>query len=163
MFAGSEEHDFDAESGDDIMVQGESVMRNEGMFGFDWAIYKGVELAADADLRIPIFTTEQADILRNRFDKVEALSGWDLNDTLRGDDRAFGAIRAGRRGRRQRGVFFNDGLDQAGIDRIAGLRPDRSGRRRPASSRRQHPARRRRQSTCCRATAATTSSTATAG
>ncbi|MFX5854738.1 hypothetical protein ABTE41_19475, partial [Acinetobacter baumannii] len=37
MFAGENENDFDAESGDDIMVQGESVMRNEGMFGFDWA------------------------------------------------------------------------------------------------------------------------------
>ena len=70
MFAGSDEHDHDAESGDDIMVQGESVVRNEGMFGFDWAIYKGVSRAADADMSIPIFTTVQADILRNRFDKV---------------------------------------------------------------------------------------------
>ncbi|MET0707798.1 MAG: peroxidase family protein, partial [Tardiphaga sp.] len=65
MFAGSDEHDFDAESGDDIMVQGESVMRNEGMFGFDWAIFKGMTLDGYADMNIPIFTTEQADILRN--------------------------------------------------------------------------------------------------
>lgn len=83
MFAGSEEHDFDAESGDDIMVQGESVMRNEGMFGFDWVSYQGAQFNADADMRIRIFTTEEADILRNRFDKVEALSGGDGNDTLR--------------------------------------------------------------------------------
>ncbi len=41
------------------MVQGESVMRNEGMFGFDWAIYKGNDRDADADMRIPIFTTER--------------------------------------------------------------------------------------------------------
>ena len=89
MFAGTDEHDFDAESGDDIMVQGESVMRNEGMFGFDWAIFKGVAVAGYADMRIPIFTTEQQDILRNRFDKVEALSGWENDDTLIGDDRVF--------------------------------------------------------------------------
>src|SRR3546814_10016595 len=30
LLAGPNENDFDAESGDDIMVQGESVMRNEG-------------------------------------------------------------------------------------------------------------------------------------
>ena len=32
------------------MVQGESVMRNEGMLGFDWAIHKGNTEAADSDL-----------------------------------------------------------------------------------------------------------------
>ena len=122
MFAGSDEHDFDAESGDDIMVQGESVMRNEGMFGFDWVTYKGVSVAANADMRIRIFTTDEQDILRNRFDKVEALSGWNLNDTLTGDDRISSAllgdieVDAG-----VEGIFFNDGLDQAGIDRITGL------------------------------------------
>ncbi|MET0221223.1 MAG: peroxidase family protein, partial [Tardiphaga sp.] len=121
MFAGSDEHDFDAESGDDIMVQGESVMRNEGMFGFDWAIFKGMNLDGYADMNIPIFTTEQADILRNRFDKVEALSGWDHNDTLIGDGRVFGDIAPGATVGTTEGVFFNDGLDQAGIDRIEGL------------------------------------------
>jgi Ca2+-binding RTX toxin-like protein len=124
MFAGSDEHDFDAESGDDIMVQGESVMRNEGMFGFDWAIFKGVQREAYADMRIPIFTTEEQDILRNRFDKTEALSGWTFDDTLIGDDRVAPGlgdteVAAGVGG--TEGVFFNDGLDQAGIDRIAGL------------------------------------------
>ncbi|MDO9442132.1 MAG: peroxidase family protein [Beijerinckiaceae bacterium] len=121
MFAGSDEHDFDAESGDDIMVQGESVIRNEGMFGFDWGIFKGMATDGYADLGIPIFTTEQADILRNRFDKVEALSGWDKNDTLIGDDRIFEAASPGATVGATEGVFFNDGLDQAGIDRIAGL------------------------------------------
>ncbi len=117
MFAGSDEHDFDAESGDDIMVQGESVMRNEGMFGFDWSIFKGMALDGYADLRIKIFTTEQQDILRNRYDKVEALSGWDNNDTLIGDDR----VATGLAGGVIENEFFNDGLDQDGIDRIAGL------------------------------------------
>lgn len=117
MFAGTDEHDFDAESGDDIMVQGESVMRNEGMFGFDWSIFKGNALDGYADLRIKIFTTTEADILRNRFDKVEALSGWRNNDTLIGDDRVANGLAGGV----AEAEFFNDGLDQAGIDRIAGL------------------------------------------
>ena len=60
LIAGQDENDFDAESGDDIMVQGESVMRNEGMFGFDWAIYKGVSFGANADMRVPIFTSDPA-------------------------------------------------------------------------------------------------------
>ena len=122
MFAGNDEHDFDAESGDDIMVQGESVVRNEGMFGFDWAIYKGVSVAADADLRVPIFTTEQADILRNRFDKTEALSGWNKDDTLRGDDRVADPSGGPVITAANEGVFFNDELTQAGVDRITGLR-----------------------------------------
>ncbi len=87
MFAGSNEQDFDAEAGDDIMVQGESVMRNEGMAGFDWAIFKGANIDGYADMRIKIFTNVEEDILRNRFDRTEALSGWDGNDTLIGDDR----------------------------------------------------------------------------
>lgn len=121
MFAGTEEHDFDAESGDDIMVQGESVMRNEGMFGFDWAIYKGVGFGADADLRVPIFTTEQADILRNRFDKTEALSGWEHDDILRGDDRVQGAPNTAAGVGGAEGVFFNDGIDAEGLARIDGF------------------------------------------
>ncbi|WP_138933513.1 peroxidase family protein [Roseovarius arcticus] len=116
MFAGTDEHDFDAESGDDIMIQGASVMRNEGMFGFDWAAFKGMALDAYADMRIKIFTTDEQDILRNRFDKVEALSGWDHNDTLIGDDRV-----APGTGEADENALTNDGLDQEGIDRIDGL------------------------------------------
>src|SRR3546814_17440351 len=69
------------------MVQGESVMRNEGMHGFDWAIHKGNPLAADSDMRIPIFTTVADDILRDRFDQTEGLSGLIHNAVLRRDDR----------------------------------------------------------------------------
>ncbi|BBI60872.1 hypothetical protein HSBAA_21780 [Vreelandella sulfidaeris] len=116
MFAGANENDFDAESGDDIMVQGESVMRNEGMFGFDWAIHKGSAVAADSDMAIPIFTTIEDDILRDRFDQVEGLSGWIHNDVLRGDDRGSSE---------EIEVEFNldnHGLTQAGVNRIDGLR-----------------------------------------
>lgn len=124
MFAGSEEHDFDAESGDDIMVQGPSVMRSEGMFGFDWAIHKGNTENADSDLTKPIFTTDAADILRDRFDAVEALSGWERDDKLWGDDRGGdadggtgGPVLAGAEG-----TMVNHELTQAGVDRISGLR-----------------------------------------
>jgi Ca2+-binding RTX toxin-like protein len=129
MFAGENENDFDAESGDDIMVQGESVMRNEGMWGYDWAIYKGSTKSADADLLRPIFTTDQQDILRNRFDAVEGLSGYDQNDLLKGDNRSTAfpteadpeaepdANLAGAEN-----TMVKHHLSQAGIDRIAGLR-----------------------------------------
>jgi Ca2+-binding RTX toxin-like protein len=116
LFAGENENDFDAESGDDIMVQGESVMRNEGMYGFDWAIHKGNRIAADSDMRIPIFTTVADDILRDRFDQTEALSGWKYNDILKGDDRGS-----------QEEIeteldMTNHELTQAGVNRIDGLR-----------------------------------------
>ncbi|MGB3166884.1 MAG: peroxidase family protein, partial [Alteraurantiacibacter sp.] len=114
MFAGGDEHDFDAESGDDIMVQGESVMRNEGMLGFDWASFQGSRLNGEADLTVKIFPTDAADVLRNRFDATEALSGGNKNDILRGDDRGDPAG----------GELTMEGheLTQAGVDRIHGLR-----------------------------------------
>lgn len=125
MFAGSEEHDFDAESGDDIMVQGASVMRNEGMLGFDWSIHKGNAEAADSDLLVPIFTTDQADILRDRFDAVEALSGWDKNDVLRGDNRGDAGDGGAEPGTGLAGAentMVGHELTHGGIDRINGLR-----------------------------------------
>ena len=120
MFAGQNEQDFDAESGDDIMVQGESVMRNEGMSGYDWAIHKGSTEAADSDLARPIFTTDQQDILRDRFDQVEALSGWDKNDVLKGDSRTNPPGGEGAPG--AEGSLAGNELTHAGVDRIAGLR-----------------------------------------
>ncbi|WP_198374401.1 peroxidase family protein [Neoroseomonas rubea] len=120
MFAGQNENDFDAESGDDIMVQGESVMRSEGMWGYDWASHKGFSRGADADLTVPIFTTDQAETLRNRFDQVEALSGSNFADVLRGDSRSSqnapevpGAVES---------QMLNNELTQAGVNRIDGLR-----------------------------------------
>ncbi len=84
---------------------------------------------ADADLTKPIFTTDQQDILRNRFDAVEGLSGYKQNDVLLGDNRATafpstpdpeaepGANLAGAEN-----TMIKHHLSQAGIDRIAGLR-----------------------------------------
>jgi hypothetical protein len=126
MFAGQTSTTFDAESGDDIMVQGESVMRNEGMFGYDWSIYKGSGKAADADLLTPIFTTNEQDILRNRFDQVEALSGWDKNDVLRGDNRGDPNAETGPvAGANVDFTFKYNELDESGIARNRRSEPDR--------------------------------------
>ena len=76
--------DYDAESGDDIMFQGVGIQRSNGMAGFDWAIHKGDEVAANSDLGIPIFATQEDFILRDRFDLVEGLSGWKFDDVLTG-------------------------------------------------------------------------------
>jgi Animal haem peroxidase/RTX calcium-binding nonapeptide repeat (4 copies)/Cadherin domain len=76
--------DYDGESGDDIMVEGAGIQRNNGMFGFDWGIHKNDVAAANSDLGIPIFATQLPFTLRDRFDSVEGLSGWDKDDTLTG-------------------------------------------------------------------------------
>ena len=76
--------DYDAEAGDDIMVQGVGIQRSNGMAGFDWAIHKGDPVAVNSDLGIPIFANQEAFILRDRFDLVEGLSGWQFDDVLTG-------------------------------------------------------------------------------
>ncbi len=122
MFGGPNEQDFDAESGDDIMVQGESVYRNEGMFGFDWVTHKDVRFAADVDLLRPIFTTDQEDILRDRYDQVEAASGWNFNDIIKGDNRTGTEVDIpGAPGANEQ-TMLNHELTQEGINRITGLR-----------------------------------------
>jgi Ca2+-binding RTX toxin-like protein len=83
--------DYDGESGDDIMVQGTGIQRNNGMLGFDWGIHKGDPVAANSDLGIPIFATQPQLILRDRFDSVEALSGWKFDDVLIGTNAPTGA------------------------------------------------------------------------
>jgi Ca2+-binding RTX toxin-like protein len=102
--------DYDGENGDDIMVQGAGIQRNNGMDGFDWAIHKGDANGADSDLGIRVFDARQALILRDRFDSVEGLSGWKHDDILTGANKLL------------LGEGFSDALTQAGVDRIAGLR-----------------------------------------
>ena len=90
--------DYDGESGDDIMVQGTGIQRNNGMLGFDWAIHKGDPVAANSDLGIPIFGQQAPFILRDRFDSVEGLSGWKFDDVLVGTIRPTGAAGDGAGG-----------------------------------------------------------------
>ena len=86
------DNDYDAESGDDIMFQGPGIQRNNGMAGFDWAIHKGNTEAADSDMTITIFENQQNNILRDRFDLVEGLSGWMHDDMLIGREEVMGAL-----------------------------------------------------------------------
>jgi hypothetical protein len=110
------DQDYDLESGDDIALSGIGIQRFEGMFGFDWASAKYDVAGVNWDLMTPVFTTDPADILRDRFDLMEGMSGWKYNDRMTGDNRGTAA-----------GVldpildFDNHVLTQEGIDRIAGL------------------------------------------
>lgn len=88
------DNDYDAESGDDIMIQGEGIERNNGMAGFDWATHKGHNQAAVSDMGMTIFQNQQDNILRDRFDLVEGLSGWKYNDKLTGREVVMGAFDA---------------------------------------------------------------------
>ncbi|PTR14803.1 Ca2+-binding RTX toxin-like protein [Nitrosospira sp. Nsp2] len=115
MFGQGNDTDYDGESGDDIMVSGVGIQRNEGMFGFDWSIAKTDPYGVDHDLTVKVFSTVEADILRDRYDLVESMSGWTHDDILRGDNR-------GSPGFAEPGLSFDDHvLDQAGINRIDGL------------------------------------------
>ncbi|GJD74013.1 peroxidase family protein [Methylobacterium goesingense] len=84
--------DYDGESGDDIMVQGPGIQRNNGMLGFDWSIQKGDPNDGVIDLGISRFVNQQALTLRDRNDAVEAASGWKHDDTLIGTDNPTGAV-----------------------------------------------------------------------
>jgi Ca2+-binding RTX toxin-like protein len=115
LIGGSNEDDYDAEGGDDIMVAGHGIERNHGTAGFDWAIHARSPIAADSDLTIHIQAAPGQ--LADRFLLTEALSGWDKDDVLKGD---------------QWVPFEQDvelhlpwganALTGEGIDRIAGLR-----------------------------------------
>lgn len=106
--------DYDGEAGDDIMVQGAGIQRNNGMAGFDWAIHKGDPNAANSDLGIPIFVNQQEFILRDRFDLVEGLSGWKFNDLLIGTDAPIGTAPV-------QGTPLSNNLTLDGVARINGL------------------------------------------
>ena len=121
LFNQGDEGDYDAESGDDIMGSGPSVFRYEGMFGFDWAIAKMDIAGVNFDFQIPIFTTIPNDILKDRFDQVEAASGWKFNDVLQGDDRGHKGGGSSAPDSVPTVLFAEHLLTQAGINRITGL------------------------------------------
>jgi Ca2+-binding RTX toxin-like protein len=100
--------DYDSEGGDDIMVTGPGIERNEGMLGFDWVTHRGDPQPANADMFFTGLLPPDVENVRDRFDLVEGLSGWRFNDVLRGDD-ADATTMVGHE------------LNAAGIARIAGL------------------------------------------
>ena len=111
------EMNFDAEGGDDIMLGGPGIQRAEGMLGFDWFTHQGDPEAGDTDMNILGILPPAQAALRDRFDLVEGLSGWNANDVLRGDNRtAADIVVAG-----DQPIGLGHSLDTAGIARIAGL------------------------------------------
>ena len=122
--------DYDAEGGDDIMIAGPGIERSEGMLGFDWVTHKTDPSRPTPTCRFTGLLPDTLDNNRDRFDLVEALSGWNLNDTLRGDDQVDADM-------------VGHELTAEGIARIAepqGTAACGDGR----VQRRQHPHRRRR-------------------
>ncbi|MEQ1485660.1 peroxidase family protein [Methyloglobulus sp.] len=111
--------DYDMEGGDDIGVAGPGVEKNAGGAGWDWLIGLNDPQAQNMDLNLNLVGVPlPANAVRDRFNEVEALSGWNLNDTLRGDD----AIPSAVGGLAGAGGFIGcDALDADGVARIAGL------------------------------------------
>ena len=107
--------DYDGEGGDDIFVAGPGIEKNAGAAGYDWSIGLWDPQPQDADLALPIIALPlPLNGVRDRFNEVEALSGWNFDDVLHGDD-IVPAARAGG------GFIGCDVLDAAGVARIAGL------------------------------------------
>ena len=83
-----------AEGGDDIMVNTGGVDEHLGGFGFDWVTHVGDAQPAVSDLNntpfVPPVPGNPLDALVDTFHLTEALSGWNQDDTLRGDNRGNG-------------------------------------------------------------------------
>ena len=107
--------DYDMEGGDDIGVGGPGVEKIAGAAGFDWQIGVGDPQPQDTDLA-QVFVAGGVILpgVRDKFNEVEALSGGNLNDTLRGDDLVPTDVGGG-------GFVGCDALDAAGVARINGL------------------------------------------
>jgi Ca2+-binding RTX toxin-like protein len=112
------EEDYDAEGGDDIMIADAGIERNAGAGGYDWVTHERDTLPADADLTRPVAGVPlPANVLRDRYQETEALSGGPLADKLVGDSIVPLNVNVGVGG----GFTGCDVLDQSGIDRVSGL------------------------------------------
>jgi Ca2+-binding RTX toxin-like protein len=107
--------DYDMEGGDDIGVGGPGIEKVAGASGYDWEIGLGDPQPQDMDLSVPLIPLDILQVgVRDKFNEVEALSGGDLNDTLRGDDVVPSAAGGG-------GFIGCNVLDAAGVARIRNL------------------------------------------
>jgi len=106
--------DYDMEGGDDIGVAGPGVEKNAGASGYDWIIGVGDPQPQNADLSLLIVNAPPVNETRDRYNEVEALSGWKFNDKLRGDSIIPSQLGGG-------GFIGCDALDAAGVARINGL------------------------------------------
>ena len=107
--------DYDMEGGNDIGVAGPGIEKVAGGSGYDWLTGLGDPQPQDADLALPIPALNILQVgVRDKFNEVEALSGWNLNDILRGDDVTPSAVGGG-------GFIGCDVLDQDGLNLVDGL------------------------------------------
>jgi Ca2+-binding RTX toxin-like protein len=120
--------DYDMEGGDDIGVSGPGVEKIAGASGYDWEIGvgdpvttcpSGPEFVAPCGQNMDLAQVFVAGGVllpgvRDKFNEVEALSGWNFNDVLRGDSLVPSAVGGG-------GFVGCDVLDSAGVARIVGL------------------------------------------
>lgn len=89
--------DYDSEGGDDVMLGGPGIQRYEGMQGFDWVTHYNDIQGNVIDQVSDLTRTELVDPpveggLFDRFDMVEALSGWIGDDHLLGDTNPIAAV-----------------------------------------------------------------------
>ncbi len=113
LIGGPGNNDADSDGGDDVIVAGHGVDRNEGMLGFDWVTYKGHHLPVVADMRFTGLMPPDVAALRDRFDLVEGLSGWNGHDVLRGLMGQDDIVEGGE----------GHLLTEEHLDRVAGLEP----------------------------------------
>ncbi len=90
--SGGGNDDYDSEGGDDILIHATGVDGYEGGPGFDWVITQGlggtwVDLERTAGVVPP-----HIEVLENRYDFVEAVSGHDGDDEIHGDHRGNGNV-----------------------------------------------------------------------
>ena len=84
--------DYDSEGGDDIMVIGPGHPAQRGHARLRLGHPPRRPAPANADMDLTGLLPPSVDTNSDRFDLVEALSGWNQNDTLRGDDRDAAAM-----------------------------------------------------------------------
>ncbi len=101
--------DYDSEGGDDILIASPGTSRFEGMLGFDFVTFRNYEGNVDADMDFNQLVPDTIDPLRDRYDLVEAVSGWTGDDVIRGD--SFNALLDGP----------GNEVTQGTLDRTAGL------------------------------------------
>ena len=122
--------DYDSEGGDDIMVSGPGIERNEGMLGFDWVTHRGDPQAANADMDFTGLLPPDLDNVRDRFDPSRACRAG-TRTTSCGETTPTPAEQIGN--------------ELKNAEQIADRRAPGPARRTPRVHRRQHHPRRRRQ------------------
>ncbi|WP_223257141.1 peroxidase family protein [Arthrobacter globiformis] len=107
--------DYDMEGGDDIGLGGPGIEKVAGASGYDWEIGLGDPQPQNLDLDLPLVPLDILTVdVRDKFNEVEAASGWKFDDKIRGDDVVPSAVGGG-------GFIGCNVLDQEGLNRITGL------------------------------------------